>query len=32
VFALIERTAEVGPPANEEKFKKVEGEEFFELR
>ena len=32
VLALIERTAEVGPPANEEKFKKVEGEEFFEFK
>ena len=32
VFALIERTAEEGPPLNEEKFKKVAGEKFFELK
>lgn len=32
VFALIERTAEEGPPTNEEKFKKVEGEKFFEFK
>ena len=32
VFALIERTAEEGPPLNEEKFKKVEGEKFFEFK